>query len=301
MPRESGIPAQAAKVFSIVRGLESDRVRLPGVRRSPANVIALAGIAEIRRPARRPLAPAETPERAQTSRPVERKRFLPRAAAGRKPARTGGNLPVRTLVDAWDAPLASDQARALGHRLGRRPFAGLGQHQEVPDFAVEGVRLLDVHGVAALGEHGEARVGHHALEVEARLKTGLVLVAADDQRRQVELPPLRLEVVERRPLALVVLHGIGGADIGMLGKVLYELGEAAWVLLLEARARRVGGEPVGIFGHALLADALGGRHGILLELLVSFASGARADAGQRERQRAIGVEPAEMRRGEGAL
>src|ERR1700738_3887479 len=109
MPRESSIPTQAARVLSTVRGLESDRVRLPGVRRSPANVIALAGIAEIRPTARRP---AETPERAQTSRPVERKRFFPRAAAGRKPARTGGNLPVRTLVDA---PPSSDQARALGH------------------------------------------------------------------------------------------------------------------------------------------------------------------------------------------
>src|SRR3981081_297945 len=131
MPRERSIPAQAAKVFSTVRGLESDRVRLPGVRRSPANVIALAGIAEIRRPARRPLAPAETPERAQTSRPVERKRFLPRAAAGRKPARTGGNLPVRALVDAWDAPLASDQARALGHRLRPPPlFAAPHDHEK---------------------------------------------------------------------------------------------------------------------------------------------------------------------------
>src|SRR5580693_7930587 len=141
MPRESSIPAQAAEVFSTVRGLESDRVRLPGVGRSPANGIALAGIAEIRRPVPRAPAPAEMPERAQTSRPVERKRFFRRAAAGRKLARTGGNLPVRMLVDA---PLASDQARALGHRLCRRPFAGLGLHQEVPDFAVEGVRLLDI-------------------------------------------------------------------------------------------------------------------------------------------------------------
>jgi len=60
MSRESRIPAQATKVFSAASGLESDRMRLPGVRRrSPANAIALAEIAEIRRPARRPLAPAE--------------------------------------------------------------------------------------------------------------------------------------------------------------------------------------------------------------------------------------------------
>jgi hypothetical protein len=82
MARESSIPAQAPKVFSTFSGLESDRVRLPGVRRATANAIALAEIAEIRQPARRPLAPAEIPERAQTCRLVERKRFFPRAPPG---------------------------------------------------------------------------------------------------------------------------------------------------------------------------------------------------------------------------
>jgi hypothetical protein len=88
--------------------------------------------------------------------------------------------------------------------------------------------------VAGLGEHRQAGIGQHALEPEAGLQAGLVLVAADDQRRQVELLPFGLEVVERRPLALVLLHGVGRADVGMLRQVFHELGEAARILLLEA-------------------------------------------------------------------
>src|ERR1700722_6109516 len=128
MPRESSIAAQAAKVFSTAPGLESDRVRLPGVRRFAANVMTLSGIAEIRQPVRRAKTPAEMPEMPQTSRDVENKRFFSKGNAGRKPAQTGGNLPLRPPVSARDAPRASDQAGALRHRFGRRPFAGLGQH-----------------------------------------------------------------------------------------------------------------------------------------------------------------------------
>src|SRR6476646_3527625 len=118
MSRESRIPAQATKVFAAaaaaaVAGLESDGVRPPGVRRS-AIAIALAETAETRRRARRrPLAPAEIPERAQTSGRVERKRFFPRAPPGgnrRKLAETRARLVA--------APPASDQAGVLGHRLG---------------------------------------------------------------------------------------------------------------------------------------------------------------------------------------
>lgn len=98
MARESSIPAQAAKVFFTVSGPESDRVRLPGVRRSPANAIALAEIAEIRRPGRRQPAPAEIPERAQTRRLVERKRFFPRAPPGGNRRKLAETLPARTLV-----------------------------------------------------------------------------------------------------------------------------------------------------------------------------------------------------------
>jgi len=100
------------------------------------------------------------------------------------------------------------------------------------------------------------------------------------------------EVVERRPLALVVLHGVGGADVGMLGEIFDELGESRRILLLEARARRMVMRPLAYLAMPL-ADALRRHSGILLEPLVAVASGARADAGQRERQRAVGVEPAE--------
>ena len=83
--------------------------------------------------------------------------------------------------------------------------------------------------------------------------------------------------------------------------MLHELGEAARILLLEARARRVGREALGIVRHAVLADTLGRRLGILLELLVALAVRPRAHAGQGEGEGAVSVEAAEMRGGESAL
>ena len=152
-----------------------------------------------------------------------------------------------------------------------------------------------------LGEHREAGVGSTVLSQMLGWMQGSSSSPANDQHRQVELPKLVLEVVERGPLALVLGHGVGRTDVGVLGELLHELGEAARVLLLEARAGRVGGEAVGVPGHAFLGDA--GRRGrrILPELIVALAARARADAGQGERQCAVGMEPAETRRRERAL
>src|SRR6266481_4615692 len=155
----------------------------------------------------------------------------PTFARPSRPPRASARVTVRSTT-----PSRSNQTSARRHGLAGRPFAGLGQRNEVPDLAIEGVGLLDVHGVASLGEYGEAGIGQDFLEPQAGLQAGLVLVAADDQGRHAELLPLGLEVIKRRPLALVLRHGVGGAGVGMLRQVLHELGEAARVLLLEARA-----------------------------------------------------------------
>ena len=81
----------------------------------------------------------------------------------------------------------------------------------------------------------------------------------------------------------------------------HELGEAARVLLLEARAGRIADQALGVLRHALGADFLRRRLGVLLELLVALAAGAGTDARQRQRQRTVGIAAAEMRRREGAL
>ena len=49
------------------------------------------------------------------------------------------------------------------------------------------------------------------LQPDARLDAGIVLVAADDQRRQRDLLHLRLEVVDRRPPDLIAAQRVGGA------------------------------------------------------------------------------------------
>ena len=87
----------------------------------------------------------------------------------------------------------------------------------------------------------------------------------------------------------------------MLAEILDELGEAARILLLETRACRVADQARGVFFHALGADLLGGRLGVLLELLVAVAAGAGADARKGERQGPVGIAAAEMGRGKRAL
>ena len=144
--------------------------------------------------------------------------------------------------------------------------------------------------MAGLGEDRQAGVGQHAPEVEAGLQAGVVPVAADDQGRYVELLLLLVEVVERGPLALVVLHGVGGAGNRMLAELPDEVGEAAPVLLPEARARRAFGP-----------DPLRRLLRIRLEPFVFVTLGAGADAGQGEGERSVGVTAAGMRRGKGAL
>src|SRR5947208_7281236 len=91
------------------------------------------------------------------------------------------------------------------------------------------------------------------------------------------------------------------APVGMLRQILHELGEAARVLLLEARAGRIADQAVGVFRHAFFGYALGRGLRILLELLVAVAARARADARQGQRQRTVGVLAAKVPRGKGPL
>src|ERR1043165_3086849 len=123
-------------------------------------------------------------------------------------------------------------------RIALAPAPGIDERQKIPQRLVEQRRLLDVHRVAALRENREARGRDVFLEINARLDAGVVLVAADDQGRQRDLPDLRLELVERRPTGLIAAQRAGSAFGRMARELIVELAVAARVLDLEGNARR---------------------------------------------------------------
>src|SRR6476469_5020179 len=79
----------------------------------------------------------------------------------------------------------------------RAPAPGIHLRQKIAERLVEQRRLLDVHRVAALRKDREPGGRDVLLEINARLDAGVVLVAADDQRRQRDLLDLRLELIKR--------------------------------------------------------------------------------------------------------
>src|SRR6185437_14431848 len=87
------------------------------------------------------------------------------------------------------------------------------------------------------------------------LQAMLVLIAADDVQRHLELRQTALKTVDRRALRLYAAQGVGRPQRRMLGKLGAEVGKAAWVLVLKLNARRT--DLVGFdgFGRAKLFKA----------------------------------------------
>src|SRR5581483_4350934 len=121
----------------------------------------------------------------------------------------------------------------LAHRarVARRPAAGLGLRQERRHRLVKQRRLLEIEHVAGLGEHREPRARHVLLEEQARLDAAVVLVAADDQRRDRDFGQLLRVLPDRWTAALEFALRVRRAGGVMAGEGLLEFGEAARILV----------------------------------------------------------------------
>src|ERR1700752_4227521 len=91
------------------------------------------------------------------------------------------------------------------------PAPGIHCAEEIAERVVEQRGLLDVHRVAALRKDREAGRRDVLLQIDARLDAGVILVAADDQRRNGDLLDLLFELIDRRTVRLVAAHRVGGA------------------------------------------------------------------------------------------
>src|SRR6185312_11676167 len=111
-----------------------------------------------------------------------------------------------------------------------RPSSRFDAGDEIADRCVEQGRLLLVHRMAGLGKHREPRCRHPLLEPEARLQTGLILVADNDQAGCRDLADVSLEIVDRRPRRLKAAQGARRTLRIVRGKAFIERSEAARVL-----------------------------------------------------------------------
>src|SRR5215472_3050393 len=135
--------------------------------------------------------------------PLRAVRTSPPLAQGRRLAR-GGPEP---------SPATGDRRRSRGvtalGRTGHAPDAPLDRPEELGDATVILRRLLQIHAVpgARLDPETSARQG--ALEEDVDLNDWVILVAHGEQNRRLQGPEPLLEVIERGPLALEVLHRQG--------------------------------------------------------------------------------------------
>ena len=140
-------------------------------------------------------------------------------------------------------------------RLVGEPAAAFGRGEQLGERGVEGGRLLGGDVVTGARDDEQRGRRHSALEKNAAVEAKVVLVADDDQQRDLEALEIRLHLPQRRALELQVEHGHRMAVRGVLGEHAGEFGVAARVLVLEGLAHR----RVGVFGGGA-RDILLGEH-----------------------------------------
>src|SRR5271169_1341610 len=75
--------------------------------------------------------------------------------------------------------------------------------EEIPHIAIEGGRLFQVDGVAAIRANPKSRVRKRFLEPESGFKTRLVLIACDQQYRDLQEREFVLKVLQRGTPGLI--------------------------------------------------------------------------------------------------
>ena len=203
---------------------------------------------------------------------------------------------VHALLLRIQALLPTSFSRPHRGRIARGPAAGLDQRQKTLERFVEQRRLLQIQDVTGLGKHREARCRDGVFEKQAGLDAGVVLVAEDNENRQRQLSEPGFVFIERGPPGLKAALGMGRSLRIMARQRGHEFGKSTRVLGLEA-------DPV----RRLSVDFGGLRRSLRLEnarvLLVAFAERldalrlrTGADAGQRQRQRALGPDQPNLQR-----
>src|SRR5271154_5527390 len=100
----------------------------------------------------------------------------------------GGTAPRRTVAYSP----AHWRERSSRRRLVREPAAGLSGGKQLGERGVDGGRLLGGDGVTRARDHQQPRSRRRALEKDAAVKAGFVLVADDDQERHRKSLQVRL-------------------------------------------------------------------------------------------------------------
>src|SRR5215470_1971003 len=104
------------------------------------------------------------------------------------------------------------------------------------DQLVEKIRLLEIHDVTGLRQDHQSRSDECVFQEKTRFDASLVFVTDDDQRRHLQLPDVRLEIVKRRARALKSARHVRRALRIMFGELAGEFGKAAGILNLECDA-----------------------------------------------------------------
>src|SRR5204862_3461850 len=127
---------------------------------------------------------------------------------------------------SWLAAGAVDGSHG-GAGIARLPAAGLDLMEKILQQLVEERRLLEVDAVSAFRQHGERGRRGAALDQDARLDAGLVLVAGHDEEWHLQSGELARHVIEGRPARLHAEQRVRRAERRMLVELAHELVEAA--------------------------------------------------------------------------